>query len=250
MVASSYCTERRVVLELKVRIIWRCYIYIPGICAVTAELCGCSCCMLLQSCAACCAFLLWQDVSQYEDEMPRILLPNDIIMRPASAKRESGKYCGRSLPVPTRDCRLGHECWMPLNAADIAAVTGDVCEFILHREAGCAWVEGSDYLAMLYMRCCCKAVWLLLLWCMLLLQSCAACCAFLLWQVVPQYENKMPRSLLPPNIIIMRRASVKREPFSWFSKGKAPLRRTRVGCLARVLFLLVCVTAVPLCHRV
>ena len=82
MAASSYCTERRIVLGLKVRIVGRCYIY-----AVAAELCGCSWCMLLQSCAACWAFLLGEDVPQYESEMPRSL-PNNILMRRASAKRE------------------------------------------------------------------------------------------------------------------------------------------------------------------
>ena len=33
--------------------------------------------------------------------------------------------------------------------------------FILHLEEGCTWVEGSDCMAVLYMRCCCRAVWLL-----------------------------------------------------------------------------------------
>ena len=47
---------------------------------------------------------------------------------------------------------------MPLNAADIAAVTGDGCEFILHPEAGCTWVGGSDCMAVLYMRCSCRVV--------------------------------------------------------------------------------------------
>ena len=57
---SCLCaTEKRVVLGLKVLIVCQCYI-----CAVAAELCGCSCRMLLQSCAVYCAFLLGQDVQQ------------------------------------------------------------------------------------------------------------------------------------------------------------------------------------------
>ena len=81
---SCLCgTERRVVLGLKVRIVWGCY----G-CAVAAELFGCPCCMLLQSCAVCCAFFLGQGVPQHENKMPRSLLPNNIIIRRASAKRE------------------------------------------------------------------------------------------------------------------------------------------------------------------
>ena len=74
-------------------------------------------------------------------------------MRRASAKRESGIYCGRSFPVATRGCRLSHECLMPLNIADIVAVAGDGCELILHREADCTWVEGSDCMAVPYMHC-------------------------------------------------------------------------------------------------
>ena len=45
--------------------------------------------------------------------------------------------------------RLSHECWRPLNAADIAAVAGDACEFILYRAAGGTWVGGSDCMAVL-----------------------------------------------------------------------------------------------------
>ena len=46
------------------------------LCAVAAELCGCSCCMLLKSLAVCCVFLLGQDVPQYENKMPRSDLRN------------------------------------------------------------------------------------------------------------------------------------------------------------------------------
>ena len=79
----------------------------------------------LQSCvaapAACCCravpsavrFFLRQDVPQYENKMPRSLRPKNIMIRirRASSKRESGKYCGRSFPVPTRrrGCRFSHE---------------------------------------------------------------------------------------------------------------------------------------------
>ena len=125
--------------------------------------------LLLQSCVAapavCCCKAVpctvrfcWARMcnNKHENKMPRSLLPNNIIMRGASANRETGKYCGRSFPVPTRrGCRLSHECWMLLKAADIAAVAGDGCEFIPHREAGCTWARGSNCMAVIYMRCCC-----------------------------------------------------------------------------------------------
>ena len=87
---SCLCaTERRAALGLKLRIVWRCYM-----CAVAAELCGCSCCMLLQSCAVCCSFLLSQDEPQDENKMRRSLLPNNLrsTLRCASAKREVGCF--------------------------------------------------------------------------------------------------------------------------------------------------------------
>ena len=34
---------------------------------------------------------------------------------------------------------------------------GDICEFILRREEGCTWVGGLDRMAVLYVRCCCRA---------------------------------------------------------------------------------------------
>ena len=99
------------------------------------------------------------------------------------------------------------------------------------------------------MRCCCRAVWLLLLH--VLLQSCAVCCAFVLGQDVPQYENKIRRSFLHNNVMItLRFASAKREPFYSVFQGELPLRRTRVGCLARSFYVYVChccVTAVSSC---
>ena len=98
--------------------------------------------------------------------------------------------------------------------------------FVCHREAGCTWVEDSDCMAVVYMRC--VAAELCGRSCCMLLQSCAVCCAFLPGQNVPQYETKTPRSLLPNNIMIhntatginrvlvipvMRCASAKRETF-------------------------------------
>ena len=159
---SCFCaTERRVVLGLKVRIVWRCYTCAVAHSCVAAP--AACCCRA----APCDVRFSWASMcnNMHENKMTRSVLPNNIIMRRASAKRESGKCCGRSFSVPTRrGCRLSHDCWMPLNAADIAAVARGGCELILHREAGCTRVKGSDNTAVVSMRCfCCRAVRVLLL---------------------------------------------------------------------------------------
>ena len=71
------CHREAVVLGLKVRIVWGCYI-----CAVDAEPCGCSY-LLLDAAAELCrvlCVLLGQDVPQHENKLPRSLLPHSIIV--------------------------------------------------------------------------------------------------------------------------------------------------------------------------
>ena len=63
--------------------------------------------------------------------------------------------------------------------------------FVCYWEAGCTWVETSDCMAVLYMRCCCAELWGRS-GCMLL-QSCAVCCAFLLGENVRQKNKKTSR---------------------------------------------------------
>ena len=64
---------------------------------------------------------------------------------------------------------------------------------MLRREEGCTWVGGLDRMAVLYVRCCCRAE--------------AVPAAYRGWAVlcavrdVPQYEKKMPRKAILPNII-------------------------------------------------
>ena len=149
-----------------------------------------ACCCKAVPCAV--RFLPGQDVPQYENKIPKRLLPNINLMRRASAKRESGDYCGRSSLVPTRrGCRLSHECWMPLNPTDITAVAGHSCEFMLQREAGCTLVRRFGlYCYNIYI--CAVAPKLCRCSCGMLLQSCAVCCAFLLGQDVAQNVNKVP----------------------------------------------------------
>ena len=133
--------------------------------------------------------------------------------------RESGKYCGRSFCSCSYDKRPSVESRVPskrrptlllLLLQVMAAPTSlcDLTEFIhtapTERRVELGWVEGLDCTAVLY------------IYALLSLQSCvaappAACCCravccMLCCQNVPQQpENKMPRSLLPNNIMIIMR---------------------------------------------
>ena len=54
-----------------------------------------------------------------------------------------------------RVTRAGSGC--PSTLPILLLLKGDSCEFVLRREEGCTWVGGLDRMAVLYVRCCCRA---------------------------------------------------------------------------------------------